>query len=198
MSTTRGIRKKSGKSVTPKSQKEERTIPVICVTGSPGCGKTTLSVRIQEELGIDDYTFINVGELIKEKKLYDEWDDEMNCSIFDDDLVRREVRRIISKSQEDGKKGVLIEFHSLSFLRKKMFDRIVVLRTDNSVLWDRLEKRGYPEKKIQENVQAEIFMECYNECVDEFDDEVVEQRDSNTDDDMKDNIRYISKLLVMK
>jgi adenylate kinase len=125
-----------------------RTIRVVCVTGSPGCGKTTLANKLESTLGKDEFEFVSVGSLISEKKLYSEWDDEMNCSIFDDDLVRKEVRRIITKGQKEGKKGVLLEFHSFSFLRKKMIDQIIVLRTDNNVLWTRLEKRGYNEKKI--------------------------------------------------
>jgi adenylate kinase len=153
---------------------------------------------VKENLGTDDFEFISVGSMISEQKLYSEWDDEMNCSIFDEDLVRKEVRKTILSSQRKGKKGVVIEFHSLSFLRKKMLDRVIVLRTDNSVLWNRLEKRGYSEAKIQENVQAEIFMECYNEAVDEFGDEVVELRESNSEQDMKENSEYISRLLVSK
>lgn len=34
---------------------------------------------------------------------------------------------------------------------------MVVLRCDNSVLYPRLEKRGYSEKKVQENVECEIM-----------------------------------------
>ena len=34
---------------------------------------------------------------------------------------------------------------------------MVVLQTDNGVLYDRLQKRGYKEKKITENIDCEIF-----------------------------------------
>lgn len=34
---------------------------------------------------------------------------------------------------------------------------MLVLQTDNTVLWKRLEKRGYGRKKIQENVECEIM-----------------------------------------
>ena len=34
---------------------------------------------------------------------------------------------------------------------------MIVLMTDNTVLYERLEKRGYEQKKISENVQCEIM-----------------------------------------
>ena len=39
----------------------------------------------------------------------------------------------------------------------RWFDLVVVLMADNTVLYERLEKRGYEEKKISENVQCEIM-----------------------------------------
>lgn len=40
---------------------------------------------------------------------------------------------------------------------RRWFDFVVVLSTDNTVLFQRLEARGYPQQKIQENVQCEIM-----------------------------------------
>jgi adenylate kinase len=40
---------------------------------------------------------------------------------------------------------------------RSWFDLVVVLQTDNGVLYDRLQKRGYKEKKITENIDCEIF-----------------------------------------
>lgn len=62
----------------------KRRIPNILVTGTPGTGKTTLATLLNEALG---FTYINVGTLVSEKKLYTEWDNEFNCSIFDEDMV---------------------------------------------------------------------------------------------------------------
>ena len=39
----------------------------------------------------------------------------------------------------------------------RWFDLVVVLMADNTVLYERLEKRGYEQKKISENVQCEIM-----------------------------------------
>lgn len=62
----------------------KRIVPNILVTGTPGTGKTTLATLLNEALS---FTYINVGKLISEQKLYKEWDNEFNCSIFDEDMV---------------------------------------------------------------------------------------------------------------
>lgn len=52
--------------------------------------------------------------------------------------------------------GVIVDYHSCDFFPERWFDLVVVLQCDNTVLWNRLEKRGYSQPKIQENVQCEV------------------------------------------
>ena len=40
------------------------------------------------------------------------------------------------------------------FILERWFDIVFVLRTDNSILYDRLSARGYTGKKLEENIQA--------------------------------------------
>lgn len=49
----------------------------------------------------------------------------------------------------------------------------MVLRTDTNELWGRLEKRGYAEKKIKENVEAEIFMVVAEEAQESYKEDIV-------------------------
>lgn len=37
--------------------------------------------------------------------------------------------------------GVIVDYHGCDFFPERWFDRVVVLQTDNSVLYDRLSKR---------------------------------------------------------
>lgn len=40
--------------------------------------------------------------------------------------------------------GVVLDMHSMiGFFPERWFDLVLVLRTDNSILYSRLEKRGY-------------------------------------------------------
>lgn len=56
----------------------------------------------------------------------------------------------------------------LSAAAPRWFDLVVVLQTDNTVLYERLEKRGYAAPKIQENVQCEIMMVLLEEARDSY------------------------------
>lgn len=62
--------------------------------------------------------------------------------------------------------GIVIDFHTSGFFPERVrqsislvewFDLVVLLRTNNTVLFDRLQARGYTQKKISENVECEIF-----------------------------------------
>ena len=53
-----------------------RVRPNIAITGTPGVGKTLLAQKVAETLKM---TLVDVGGMIKTDKLYEEWDDEMNC-----------------------------------------------------------------------------------------------------------------------
>lgn len=60
--------------------------PVIVVTGTPGTGKSTLAQMLASESPIV-LRHINVGELVKEKKLYEEYDDDWQSYTVDEDKV---------------------------------------------------------------------------------------------------------------
>lgn len=62
----------------------DRTRPNILVTGTPGTGKTVLANELVQRTGL---TYVNVGELAKEKDLYEGWDEEFNCHVLDEDRV---------------------------------------------------------------------------------------------------------------
>ena len=57
--------------------------------------------------------------------------------------------------REEG--GFLIDWHACDMFPESWIDLVVVLRTDSTVLYDRLRARGYCEKKLQENLDSEIM-----------------------------------------
>lgn len=86
----------------------------ILITGTPGTGKTSLSILLADELSNitnKKYEAINIGELITKKKLYKEWDQKYNVPIFDEDMIIEELDYI-----KEG--GYVIDFHSACFYLK--------------------------------------------------------------------------------
>ena len=63
-----------------------RTRPNILVTGTPGTGKTVTAHTLAEKTGLN---YINVGDLAKEKHLYDGWDEEYGCHVLDEDKASK-------------------------------------------------------------------------------------------------------------
>uniref|UniRef100_A0A7S2AHV4 Adenylate kinase isoenzyme 6 homolog n=1 Tax=Alexandrium andersonii TaxID=327968 RepID=A0A7S2AHV4_9DINO len=155
----------------------ERQRPNVLVTGTPGVGKTTFCEALAQVAG-SEMKHLEIGRLVRERKLYKEWDDDMECSIFDEDMVCDELEPIL----EDG--GFIVDFHSAGFLPDDWFDLVVVLRADTNTLWNRLERRHYGQAKIQQNVEAEIFQTCLDEAREAFEEssvEIWEEQHDNTD-----------------
>ena len=90
-----------------------------------------------------------------------------------------------------GPGGYVVEFHSIDLFPERWFDLVVVLTTDNTELFDRLTRRGYSDKKIEENVTAEIMQVCLDEARESFAREVVVPLSSNTTADCDSNVQRI-------
>lgn len=88
----------------------------------------------------------------------------------------------------DQEGGMIVDFHSCDFFPERFFDCVIVLQTDNSVLWERLEKRGYNEKKLQDNVQCEIMHVIVEEARESYNKEIVHAVPSNDVEQMESNV----------
>jgi adenylate kinase len=127
-----------------------RAVPNILVTGTPGVGKTTLAMLLNESL---QFTYVNVGKLVSEQQLYREWDHNFNVSIFDEDLVLD----YLEEHFDINSGGLIIDFHSSDLFPLRYFDLVILMRCSNEQLYDRLLARGYEQNKIQENLDCEIL-----------------------------------------
>lgn len=83
--------------------------------------------------------------------------------------------------------GLLIDYHSCEFFPIRWFDYVLVLRCDNTVLYDRLhERKDYSEQKRTENLECEIMGVVAEEAHDAFPDEgVVHELQNNTEADLQ-------------
>eukprot|EP00058_Branchiostoma_floridae_P020897 XP_002606387.1 hypothetical protein BRAFLDRAFT_67634 [Branchiostoma floridae] len=92
--------------------------------------------------------------------------------------------------------GNIVDYHSCEMFPERWFDIVFVMRTNNTVLYDRLQNRGYSDKKIQENVQCEIFQTLLEEARESYKVEIVHELQSNTPQDMETNLNNILQWLV--
>lgn len=164
--------------------------PNILIVGTPGTGKTSLSKKLEKNL--EGYKRIELSKAIKKHKLYKEWDDEMGASIFDEKLVRNYLKGQLNKYNSKNI-GIILDFHSVSFLKKKWFDLVFCLNTETHILFDRLEKRGYSQEKVRENVECEIFKVVRYDAAEIFSDEQLVDLQSNTAHEQRHNIKLILK-----
>lgn len=84
--------------------------------------------------------------------------------------------------------GCIVDYHGCDFFPERWFDLVLVLQADTSVLWERLERRGYAAKKVQENVQCEIMHVIVEEAREAYAEEIVHAVASNTAEEMERNV----------
>ncbi len=164
------------------SETVEKKLPNILITGTPGCGKTQHCERLKELI---DFNFINVSDLVKNNNLYESYDEEYETYIIDEDKLLDELEGPIAKG------GVVIDHHTCGFFPKRFFNLVVVLRCNNTVLYDRLEARGYNEKKLDENMEAEIMQVVADEARDSYDESIIVELTSESSEELEENCQRI-------
>uniref|UniRef100_T1JDR8 Adenylate kinase isoenzyme 6 homolog n=1 Tax=Strigamia maritima TaxID=126957 RepID=T1JDR8_STRMM len=162
--------------------------PNILITGSPGTGKSTLCEEVAEKCHL---RWINVGKIAKENDLFDGFDETYGCPVLDEDRIIDELEDELSPG------GNVVDYHGCDFFPKRWFDIVFVLRTDNTRLFDRLTQRGQSGKKLQDNLQCEIFQTILEEAKDAYPIEIVHELQSNTPEDMDENVEKILKWVEM-
>ena len=125
--------------------------------------------------------------MVKEKKLYKNWNEKFDVPEFDEDMVCDELEPLMSQ-----KGGVILEFHSCDFFPERWFQLVVVLRCDNTNLFDRLKERGYKDEKTNENIECEIFGEIAEEVKESYNPEITMELQSQNTEHMQENIQKIA------
>ncbi|KAF5312079.1 hypothetical protein D9619_003146 [Psilocybe cf. subviscida] len=158
--------------------------PVIILTGTPGTGKSTHAQLIVNESPVP-LRHINVSEYVKEHGLYEKYDEEWQTYTVDEDRLLDDLEPLIAEG------GLILDWHTCEAFPERWADLVVVLRCDHTRLWERLEKRGYPLKKIQENNEAEIMQVVLDEARSSYAEEIVVELQSETSEDMEANVGRI-------
>ena len=173
-----------------KSAATPRHRPNVLITGTPGTGKTSLAERVAA--AVDDLTRIDVSQLAKDGDMLESFDATHDTHVIDED-------KVLDHMEEHGlggdAGGVVVDYHGCDLFPERWFDLVVVLTCDNGVLYDRLQARGYSDKKIRGNVECEIFQTLVEEAKESYDEDIVKVCASDSIEDMEENEKSICEFI---
>lgn len=156
----------------------------------------------------------DVSKIAKDNGFVEEYDENLECPVLDEDKVsvHKQLTRTIPDTNafmfgnlssqlmdflepemESG--GNIVEYHSCEFFPERWFDAVFVIQCNNTVLYDRLQQRGYNPTKVKENIECEIFQEVLNEAKESYADEIVYQLSGETDANFADSIKQITNFI---
>jgi adenylate kinase len=130
---------------------------IICITGTPGVGKSTVAKRLAKKIGAE---VLDLEEIAKKEKIVKGYDRKAHSYIIDETKLTKAI-----KKHTNEKDKYVIPNHLAQFISPKIVDICIVLRYNPKKLMTRLRRRGYPEKKVLENVEAEILDACLIEAI---------------------------------
>ena len=165
----------------------------VVITGTPGTGKSSICERLMEQLDKHQFQYVNLGEFAKQQGLLEDFDEVRDSHVLDEDELVDALEPLTQRND----RRLIFDYHGCDFLPEDWIGAIFVLRTDNGVLYERLEQRGYSHSKIQENVQCEIFQEILEEAYEAFEHGIVHELQNNTERDMQNNVQTILRYLQL-
>jgi len=125
--------------------------------------------------------------LVSEERLHEGRDEEFDSLILNED----KLLDYLEDEQKVNLGGFILDFHSCELFPERWIDLVIVLQTDNAVLFDRLSARGYNPRKIQENIEAEIMQVVVEEASQSYAKEIVHVLSSNSIEDLEHNCERI-------
>jgi len=132
---------------------------VILVTGSPGVGKTVVSCLLASRL---NGLRIGLAELVKQEGLISGLDEARETLIADMEKVSKRTLEIMQDCEGD----VIVDGHyAVDVVPTEDVDLVFVLRRHPNELKTFMEKRGFGNRKLWENLAAEILDVCLSEAV---------------------------------
>ena len=164
---------------------------VILITGTPCVGKTTVAKELAKRL---NGTYLNLTDLALSHNLTVGEDTERGTTIIDETKMRAKLSEIIDAQHPI---SVVIDGHyAASVSPREKVTNVFVLRRNPIQLREFMEKSGFKDQKLWENLASEILDVCLTEALREQDAGKVcelDVTDKSTEDVLKDIFEVLGK-----
>lgn len=146
---------------------------VVIVAGVPGTGKSTLARWLARRL---NGLHLNLTRLVLEKGLWLSYDKDRRSFVIDYERLLETIRRLFV-----GGRTIIFDTHWVEVVKDANIRprRVIVLRANPLALAERLSLRGWPQRKIVENVEAELLGVVSREAVECFGEDLVYEIDTS-------------------
>ncbi len=115
----------------------------IVVTGTPGVGKTVVSNLLASKLNA---LHIDIGEVVKQEKLWSEHDKARESLIADMPKLSKRIQETIQHSEQD----VILDGHyAVDVIPARNINIVFVLRREPDELRVLMQKHGFSGKKMK-------------------------------------------------
>lgn len=133
---------------------------VILITGTPCTGKTTTAKALAVKLNA---AYVNLTDYAKTNNLTMGVDKKRNTIIIDEEKMPQKLAETISTSE---KADIIIDGHyAAAVTPTELVSKVFVLRRNPKELKVFMERCGYVDSKLWENLQAEIVDVCLVEAI---------------------------------
>jgi len=157
---------------------------IIALTGTPGTGKTSISIKLADK----GFFIIDLNQIAIEKNFILGKDEIRNSKIVDINKLNEYVFKNFRK-----KDITIVEGHISHLL--SCCDKVIILRCHPKKLRRNLTKKGWNENKIKENLEAEILDIILCEAIDKHSkDSIFEINVSNKS--IKKSVSLIENLII--
>jgi adenylate kinase len=133
---------------------------VILITGTPCTGKTTTAKQLAQKLNAE---YINLTDFAKAHNLILGEDKERQTTIIDEQAMRKKLKETIEKSNYT---NIIVDGHyAAAVTPNSQVTNVFVLRRNPIELKEFMQKCGFGEAKLYENLSAEILDSCLVEAI---------------------------------
>ena len=133
---------------------------VILITGTPCTGKTTTAKQLAQQLNAE---YINLTEYAKTYGLTQGEDKERHTTIINEKAMQKKLAETISDSTNP---NIIIDGHyAAAVTPQNLTTHVFVLRRNPKELKQTMQKCGFKDQKLWENLAAEILDTCLIEAI---------------------------------